>query len=426
MLGTLLERGWAITDEPTEAQAIVVNTCGFIGSAKQESVDTILEAASLKAENPGLKVVVTGCLTQRYKGQLAKGLPEVDFFVGTDEFSRIGDLLEKNDQRVYAQRTHYLYNEYLPRVNTLGKFSAYVKVAEGCQHNCSFCIIPAIRGKLRSRPVTSVVAVVERLVETGVKEVNLIAQDLAAYGRDVSGVSSPDLLQLLRSLAAIDGLQWIRCLYVYPENISDEFLEFFANEPKLVKYLDIPVQHGSDRILKLMNRAVTADQLKEVFAKLRNRIPDMSLRTSVMVGFPDETEEDFLQLKSLIQSVRFDHLGCFKYSQEEGTVAGRMPNQIDDATKDRRYAEIMEMQRDISADRLASYVGRVVPVLVEGLSPETDLLYQGRLSTQAPEVDGVVYINDGPVKPGQIQYVEISESHDYDLVGAVVAHDVVH
>lgn len=419
MLGTMLGQGWKATQDPADADAIVVNTCGFIAAAKEESIDTILAATEYKQEKPHLKVIVTGCLTQRYKTQLAKGLPEVDFFIGTDEFTRIGELLTNPPERgaTFAKRTHYLYNEEMPRVNTLAKHSAYVKVAEGCQHNCSFCIIPAIRGRLRSRPVTSVVREVEQLVAQGVKEINLIAQDLAAYGRDLD---QTDLFALLKALVAIDGLAWIRCLYMYPENISDEFLEFFATQPKIVKYLDVPVQHASDRLLARMNRKVTKAELREIFGRVRARVPEVAIRTSVMVGFPGETEADFEELKEFVREMRFRHLGCFTYSQEEGTVAGRMPDQVDDETKQRRQREIMEIQRQVSRENLTDFVGKVVPVLVEGPSEEIDLLWQGRLTTQAPEVDGLVYINDGPVKAGQIQLVEISETHDYDLVGAVI------
>ncbi len=419
MLGTMMGEGWKMTEVPEEADAIIVNTCGFIGSAKEESIDTVLSAAELKKENPDMKLVVTGCLTQRYKSQLAKGLPEVDLFIGTDQFTEIGKLLGEFKERgeVHAKRTHYLYNEEMPRVNTLAKHSAYVKVAEGCQHNCSFCIIPAIRGKLRSRPVSSVVNEVTNLAKDGVIEVNLIAQDLAAYGRETG---EADLLTLLKALVAIEGIERIRCLYVYPENISDEFLEFFANEPKIVKYLDIPTQHASDAVLKRMNRELSNEELVSVLNKVRNMVPDISIRTSIMVGFPGETEEEYSELKDLVISQKFAHLGCFKYSQEEGTVAGRMEDQIDDETKDRRYNEIMEIQRDVSSEHMESYVGQKLQVLVEGPSEETDLLWQGRLSTQAPEVDGVVYINDGPVKAGVIQTVLITEAHDYDLVGHVV------
>lgn len=420
MLGTLLGTGWRHAPEPELADVIIVNTCGFIASAKEESIDHILQAAELKKEKPDLKLVVAGCLTQRYKSQLVKGLPEVDLFVGTDEFSKIAKFLEEPqaETKLHAKRTHYLYNETLPRVNTLSQESAYVKVAEGCEHNCAFCIIPAIRGRLRSRPVASVCKEVEQLVASGVVEVNLIAQDLAAYGRDIK--DGPDLLDLLKALCKIEGLKWLRLLYVYPENISDEFLEFFASEPKIVKYLDIPVQHASSRLLTLMNRGVSKEQLIACFKRLRDAVPQMTIRTSVMVGFPSETEADFQELCDFIKAVEFDHLGCFTYSQEEGTVAARMPDQIEETVKKDRYERLMIIQREISKNRLRAFLGKTLPVLVKGPSEDHELVWEGRLSTQAPSIDGVVYLNDGPVKRSHIQMVRITETHDYDLVGEVI------
>jgi ribosomal protein S12 methylthiotransferase len=419
MIGTLLRDGWKSVDDPETADAVVVNTCGFIASAKEESIDTILSMAEIKKSKPDMKLIVAGCLTQRYKTQLAKGLPEVDLFIGTDEFSRIGELIHSEEKvgAIHAKRTNYLYNEDMPRVNTLAAFSAYVKVAEGCQHNCAFCIIPAIRGRLRSRPVHSVVKEVMNLVESGVQEINLIAQDLAAYGRETG---ETNLLELLRALVKIDGLRWIRLLYVYPENISDEFLDFFATEEKIVKYLDIPVQHGSNAVLKRMNRDVTREQIIDTVSKLRARVPSVAIRTSVMVGYPGETEEEFNDLKSLVAELRFEHLGCFSYSQEEGTVAGRMSDQIDEELKQFRLAQIMEAQKEISREKLRRFVGARIPVLVGGPSEESELVWQGRMSVQAPEVDGLVYLNDGPVKAGQIQMVEITDSYEYDLVGRVL------
>lgn len=423
MVGTLHLNGFSSVDDPKLADVIVVNTCGFIESAKEESIDTILEMAEIKKSKPQTRLIVAGCLTQRYKGQLAKGLPEVDLFLGTDEFSKISEYLDELDlgsskDRVKAKRTNYLYNEDMPRVNTLAKHSAYVKVAEGCQHNCAFCIIPAIRGKLRSRSIESVVKEVFQLVDSGVKEVNLIAQDLAAFGRD--RVDQTDLIQLLKALVKVEGLDWIRLLYVYPENISDQLLEVFATEPKIVKYLDIPVQHGSDAVLKRMNRDVTADQIRTTIATLRRRVPSVAIRTSVMVGFPGETEEEFLELKAFVQEMKFEHLGCFTYSQEEGTVAGRMANQIADDVKKDRQEQIMIVQKEISRSKLKRFVGKRMSVLVSGPSEESELLWQGRLDIQAPEVDGLVYLNDGPLKKGQIQFVEITDSFEYDLVGRVV------
>ncbi len=419
MLGSMLADQWTVTDDADEADAVIINTCGFIEAAKEESVQTILEAAEIKKNNPNMKLIVAGCLTQRYKNQLVSGLPEVDLFIGTDEFPQIANFLTEDlpQGTVKAKRTHYLYDGSLPKKNTLSSSSAYVKVAEGCQHNCAFCIIPAIRGKLRSRPVPNVVKEVETLASQGVKEINLIAQDLAAYGRDWG---ESDLLPLLRQLVEIEGIEWIRLLYVYPENISEDFIEFFAQHPKICKYLDIPVQHASDDLLKSMNRGVTREDLRRTFARLRERVPGIAIRTSVMVGFPGETEEQFQDLKDFVDEQAFEHLGCFTYSQEEGTVAGRMPNQVEDEVKTRRQGEIMELQKEISRDHLQDFVGQILPVLVKGLSEESELLAEGRLSIQAPEVDGVVYINEGQFKPGTIQLVEITDAHDYDLVGRIV------
>lgn len=425
MLGAMLKKGWAITDMPEEADAVVVNTCGFIQSAKEESIDTILQAAELKKDKPDMKLVVTGCLTQRYKTQLSKGMPEVDFFVGTDEFPRITEFLANPPQRgsVIAKRTNYLYSGELPKKNTLTKTSAYVKVAEGCQHNCAFCIIPAIRGRLRSRPIENVVKEVETLARDGVLEINLIAQDLAAYGRDFADYDQQNLLTLLKALVKIEGIQWIRPLYVYPENISDEFIEFFASEPKLVKYIDIPVQHASDAVLMRMNRDVTKAELRRRIQELRQRVPGIAIRTSVMVGFPGETAEEFAELRAFVEEMRFDHLGCFSYSQEEGTVAGRMPDQIDEAVKTARLDEVMKLQQEISRELQEAKLGQKFPVLVIGQSQETELLFEGRLMTQAPEVDGVVYVNDGDIKPGTIQLVEITDAFEYDLVGRIASFD---
>lgn len=419
MLGTLMAQNWTVTDEAHNADAVIINTCGFIGPAKEESVQTILEASHLKRDNPNVKVVVAGCLTQRYKNKLVEGLPEVDLFVGTDEFPKIGEFLSADlpQGTMRAKRTHYLYDGGLPKQNTLSPWSAYVKVAEGCQHNCSFCIIPAIRGELRSRPIPNIVKEVENLAKDGVKEINLIAQDLAAYGRDWG---SSDLLELLREVVKVDGIRWVRLLYVYPENISDELVSFLAENDKIVKYLDIPVQHASNTLLKAMNRDVSREEIRKTISKLRTAIPNIAIRTSVMVGFPGETEADFNELKSFVKEQKFDHLGCFSYSQEEGTVAGRMENQVDEDIKSMRQAEIMEIQKQISGENLKRYIGTTQDVLVLGPSEETELLMEARLANQAPEVDGIVYINDGELEVGQIQRALITESHDYDLVAEVV------
>lgn len=427
MLGTLLEKGWAITEDPEKAAVIIVNTCCFIEPAKQESVDHILEAASYKEKNPELKLVVSGCLSQRYQNDLATELPEVDLFVGTDEFPRIAELVEKlysrtqdgSLEKVHIARSRYLYDGTLPRLNTLGKGSAYVKVAEGCQHSCSFCVIPAIRGPLRSRTIESAVREAKGLAKQGVVEINLIAQDITAFGRDRKNKNGETLANLIRSLAGVEGLQWIRLLYAYPEFIDDEFLNLLQNENKLVKYLDVPVQHASDKILKMMNRKITRRELTTIFRDLRSAVPDIALRTSVMVGFPGETEADFDALEDFVAETGFDHLGCFTYSREEGTRAAKLPGQITEKVKRSRQAKIMKLQQKISRKLLKRYVGQVMPVLVEGPHEESPLLWRGRLPTQAPEVDGCVIINEGRAPVGTIRPVKITEVHDYDLVGTI-------
>jgi ribosomal protein S12 methylthiotransferase len=419
MLGSLLKRGWKIVDQGAGADAVIVNTCGFIGPAKEESIDNILECAELKKTNPDMKLVVTGCLTQRYKRQLVTGLPEVDFFVGVDEFPRLPDLLESDIKKgtVFAQRTNYLYDGDLPKLNTLSPYSAYVKVAEGCQHNCAFCIIPAIRGKLRSRPIAGVLSEVRQLASQGVKEINLIAQDLAAYGRDLG---SDNLIELLETLETVEGIEWIRLLYVYPENITDKFLEFFSRSKKIVKYLDVPMQHGSDAVLERMNRNVKRSQLLESVAKLRKEVPGVAIRTSVMVGFPGETDEEFEQLLSFVEQAEFDHLGCFSYSQEDGTVAGRMQNQIDEGTKISRLDRVMLLQQNISKRRMESYKDQIVEVLVLGASGESKHLIEARMANQAPEVDGVVYINKGAYEVGEIQRACITKTMEYDAIATIL------
>ena len=418
MLGSLMIEGWAHIDTPEEADVIIVNTCGFIQSAKEESIDTILRCAAYKDQNPDLRLVVTGCLTQRYKSRLVQGLPEVDLFIGTDEFSRIAELLEAPPakEKLFAKRTHYLYNEELPRVNTLTPHSAYVKIAEGCQHNCAFCSIPSIRGRLRSRPIDNVVAEVKGLVANGVKEIIIIAQDIAAYGRDHS---RDDLLPLLQALEEVEGLQWLRLLYMYPENISETFLDFFATSKKLVPYLDIPVQHASNTILASMKRCVDRETLTHIPKRVRTRLPALALRTTVMVGFPGETEADFAELLDFVQEMEFDHLGCFAYSQEEGTVAGRMENQIDEDVKKDRLHRLMALQQGISERVLQRrYADQRCDVLLEKWDPSSKT-WQGRLSTQAPQIDGIVDVHGAPATAvvGTIGKIQITGCSTYDLQG---------
>ena len=411
MMGQLLERGWRFTAAAEQADAVVINTCGFIDSAVRESIDRIIEVGAQKSGHQ--KLVVAGCLTQRYKNRLTADLPEVDLFIGTDQFHRIAELLDTPllQGKVHAARNNYIYSADVPRINTLSPFSAYVKVSEGCQHRCAFCIIPAIRGPLRSRAIADIVLEVEQLVAQGVSEIILVAQDLAAFGRDQG---TDDLLALLRALAAVQGLRWVRPLYIYPEYISDAFLEFLASEDKLVKYLDIPVQHASDRILQLMRRDIDRRGLATILQRVRQRVPHVALRTSVMVGFPSETEEDFHLLLDFVAEQEFEHLGCFTYAREQNTAAARMTGQVAAKVKTKRRQEVMTRQQRISQQKLQQRIGTVCDVLIE---KQVQDYYVGRAASQAPEVDGVVYVRGESLQLGNITPVKISAASSYDLIG---------
>ena len=413
MMGKLLERGWSFTDQPQTADAVVVNTCGFVQAAKQESIAKIMEVATYKQQKPELRLVVAGCLAQRYGKKLQAGIPEVDLFVGTDQFPRIAEHLDSpilNASKLNTKRTNYIYTSADPKINTLSPYSAYVKVSEGCQHRCAFCVIPIIRGELRSRTITDISAEAEQLAKQGVSEIILIAQDLAAFGRERQG---SELLPLLRRLVQVEGLRWIRMLYIYPEYINAELLDFIATEDKIVKYLDIPVQHASNRILQRMRRAVNQQDLAKIFAQVRERIPTVALRTSVMVGFPSESDDDFNTLLDFVAEQEFEHLGCFTYSKEENTPAGRMPEQIPEEIKMHRYQRLMDCQAKISQAKLQAQIGTSAKVLVE---KQEDEYYLARLATQAPEVDGIVYVS-GKAKLGAIQKVKITAASSYDLYG---------
>ena len=414
-MGKLLERGWSFSDQPQTADAVVVNTCGFINAAKQESIAKIMEVVGYKQDNPNLRLIVAGCLSQRYGKKLQTGIPEVDLFVGTDQFHKIAEFLDTPmlaTGKLNTQRTNYIYTSADPKINTLSPYSAYVKVSEGCQHRCAFCVIPVIRGQLRSRTIADIGAEAEQLAAQGVSEIILIAQDLAAFGRDRQG---SELVPLLRRLVKVQALRWIRLLYVYPEYINAELLDLLATEDKIVKYLDIPVQHASDRILQRMRRAVSRTDLERIFAQIRERIPSVALRTSVMVGFPSESEEDFNMLLDFVAAQEFEHLGCFTYSKEEHTPAGRMQAQVPAKVKMQRYRRLMACQAKISQAKLQAQVGTVAEVLVE---KQTAKYYLARLATQAPEVDGIVYVS-GQAKLGTIQKVKITAASSYDLCGEI-------
>ena len=419
MLGTLARAGYSLVREPSEAQVIVVNTCAFIGPAKQESIDTILELAEQKKAGRCETLVVTGCLPQRYAPELARQLPEVDHFVGTSAYAQIADLLaaEATPRQVIPD-PEYIHDSQTPRINSLPRFTAYVKISEGCDNACAFCIIPKLRGAQRSRPINDIVAEAELLASRGALELNLVAQDSTAYGYDLPG--RPKLHELLRALCKLE-VRWIRLHYAYPRVFADELIDTIADEEKIAKYVDMPVQHASDKLLLSMRRGRDSRFLVELLAKLRERIAGVTLRTSLIVGLPGETAVDFELLKDFVRQQRFEHLGCFEYSDEEGTAAFSMPGKTPKRTIARRWREIMAIQRRINREQHRAMVGRHLEVLVEGASEESEHLLVGRHQGQAPEIDGQVYINEGLAYPGDLVTVEVTEAHDYDLVGQITA-----
>jgi ribosomal protein S12 methylthiotransferase len=430
MMGTLRAEGYEITTDASEADTIVVNTCGFIDAAKKESVEAILEAARLKSEGNCQRLVVAGCLVERYRDELRAEMPEVDAFIGT---SQVADITKAADPRVNArqlpvlplgnQTATYLYDESTPRLLATPGHYAYVKIAEGCDRPCAFCFIPQMRGHFRSRRFGSVVAEARALAERGVKELILVAQDSSRYGEDLGERDA--LAHLLRELSRLDGVEWVRVMYTYPTHISDAFLDVLAEEPKAVKYLDMPLQHASQRVLKLMKRGGNRESLERLIERVRARVPGIAVRTTFITGFPGETEEDFAELVEFVRNVEFDRVGVFAYSDEEGTPAYDLPDKVDRRTAERRRARLMKEQARVSLRKNGARVGQTVRVLFEGASEETDLLWQGRMETQAPDIDGCVLINDAPEegeapRPGDFVNVEITDAQEHDLVGRIV------
>ncbi|MDY0190218.1 MAG: 30S ribosomal protein S12 methylthiotransferase RimO [Desulfuromonas sp.] len=422
LLGHLVPERFEITANKAEAEIMIINTCAFISDAQEESVDTILEAASLKEDGACEMLIVCGCLPQRYQHELALELPEVDLFMGTSDAERIVALIDQwYSQRHQLQAVSTpcgLYDHSTPRLQATPFYTAYVKIAEGCSNCCSYCIIPQLRGKLRSRSIASIVAEVRELVAHGVKEINLIAQDITAFGHDRADGST--LEQLLRELVKLEDLHWLRLLYAYPDGVSDELIELIATEEKICNYLDLPLQHIADGILTQMNRRIDGAALRDLIQRIRQRIPEITLRTSFIVGFPGETAQQFNTLLEFVSAGYFDHVGVFTYSQEVGTKAATMPQQVDEQVKQERQQQLMLAQQQIATDRQQQQVGQIMDVLVEGYSAETELLLQGRSRGQAADVDGIVYISAGQANVGDIVAVEISETAGYDLVGEII------
>lgn len=424
MLGLLNQSGYEITDNPAEAEVLIVNTCSFIDSAKEESISVILQMCDYKKHGNCRCLVVAGCLGQRYRGELLDELPEVDAILGTGAWGRIIEAIEAVEaggRVMFIDNMTSIYDEKSPRIRTTPDYSAYIKVAEGCSNCCSFCVIPRVRGGYRSRPLDSVVAEAKDLVARGVKEINLIAQDTTSYGRDRTGQS--ELPALLRKLAAIEGDFWIRLLYCYPNYFTDELIELIASEPKICKYVDLPLQHAHDDVLKAMNRRDSRKDIETLLRKIRKAIPGVAIRTSFIVGFPGETQEQFDSLRDFVIQQRFDHVGVFSYSQEDDTVAGAMAGQINEDTRQERYHELMAVQSQISESINQEKEGAVFDVLIEGRVEDESTLF-GRSYREAPDVDGRVYIEgaakgDDPVA-GLMVKAKIIQGFAYDLVAEPV------
>ncbi len=436
MLGLLEKERYSITDTAENAEVIIVNTCSFIQASKEESIETILEMAQLKQSAKCKVLVASGCLSQRYSKDLEKEMPEVDLFIGTGQYHRITELLAEHGKalelgaslpkRSYIDQPAFIHTETDPRIHTGPRYSAYLKLSEGCNRRCAFCIIPTLRGNVRSRTVASLITEARQMASQGVRELNLVAQDLTEYGMEWK--YKENLETLLPELCKVEGIDWIRLHYIYPDQFSDELVAIIANQPKIVKYLDMPIQHTNDRVLKSMNRRLTKAKLFDLVAKLRDQIPGIVFRTSIIVGFPGETEEEFQELCQDLETLNLDHVGVFRYSKEEGTKAATMPGQLHPATKRRRAKTLIDLLQRQSLENHQKYIGKTVTVLVEGPSEDTDLLIQGRMTTQAQEIDGHVLINDlgmladsEELAPGDLIEVEITEALPHDLLGRAIS-----
>ncbi len=421
MLGLLSKDIYGIAEYPEEAEIIIINTCGFIESAKEESIMTITDFMTLKQEAKCEIFIVAGCLVERYADELKSELPEVDIFIGTTKFPLIVKAIEEyesgHDPIVNIGDIDILIPENLPRVKTTPSYTAYLKISEGCDNNCTYCIIPQLRGKYRSRHFEDIIVEAKKLVESGAKELIIIAQDTIRYGKDLYGKNR--LAELLTEICKLDDLQWVRVMYAYPDEIDTELIETFAREEKLLNYIDMPIQHGSNSVLKRMNRRTSQEQIRSVVEEFRALVPDMMIRTTLIVGFPGETDEEYQDLYNFIEEIKFGRLGVFAYSKQDGTPAGRMKDQIDEDVKLERQAGILELQQGISLNNNGFYMGKTIEVLVEEKIADEDV-YMGRARFDAPEIDGQVYINTKKMlQLGDIVSVEINDFMEYDLIGGL-------
>ena len=419
MLGILNDNGIELTPFASEADILIVNTCSFIKSAKEESITTVLNMAEYKTEGQCKSLIIAGCLGQRYKQELLDEIPEADAIIGTGAWHRIMEAVKETLQGnrvVLAGESEMIYDERTPRITTTPEYSAYVKIAEGCDNRCTYCAIPMIRGKYRSRTIEDIKAEVQRLAERGVKEINLIAQDSTNYGHDLYG--QPSLARLLRELVKLEKLKWVRILYCYPKYFTDELIDLMAQEEKICKYVDLPLQHADNAVLKRMNRADTRESVEVLLAKIRQRIPEVTVRSTFIVGFPGETAEQYQALRDFLEQQRFDKVGVFTYSREEDTPAYDLPEQVPEEIMQERYHDLMSLQCKISEELNCSLEGKILEVLIEGRDTEQEAVTYGRSYREAPEVDGQIYVeNDSDSQPGDMIRVKIVQGFTYDVVG---------
>lgn len=423
MLGVAMDRGYLHVDDPEDADVIVVNTCGFIDPAKKESVDTILEMADFRADGRCDKLVVAGCLSQRHPDEMARELPEVDHFLGSSDMLKLGDVLRGGAERVLVgQPADWVIAAENPRAVSSRPGSAYLKIAEGCNRKCAFCVIPSLRGKQRSRSIDDVVREAERLVASGVKELNLISQDTVSYGRDTK---QGGLAQLVERVADVEGVHWVRLFYLYPEKLDDALVDLLADHPRVLPYVDMPLQHAADGMLRRMRRGHGGQRLYDLVERLRGRVTDLTFRTAFIVGHPGETDAEFEELLEFVSWARFDRVGVFRYSDEEGSHAAELEGKVDEQTAETRYHQLMEMARQIASENNAQLVDRELEVIVEGQSDEHDLVLMGRHRGQAPSIDGQVYLSGTeylerqPVA-GDMVKVRVNQSSDYDIAGEII------
>jgi len=423
MLGLAREKGFQHVDDAADAEVIVVNTCGFIGEAKKESIDAIFEMAHYKEAGACKRLVVSGCLSQRHPDELASEMPEVDHFLGSSDMLKLAEVLDGGAERMLVgSPADWVIRASDPRTLSTPGGSAYVKIAEGCNRTCSFCVIPEMRGVQRSRPVRDVVAEVTRLAEAGVREINLISQDTIAYGRDLKSGDGPrpDLAELTAAVAEVPGLHWVRLFYLYPEAMSDALVDLLANHPRVVPYVDMPLQHAADAMLRRMRRGHGGDRLRRVVSQLKERIPKLTFRTAFIVGHPGETDEEFEELCAFVRWAEFDRVGVFRYSDEESCKSYNLEGKVPARVAERRYRRLMSLQRKIAHDKNQNLIGQELEVLVEGTSDEHEFVMMGRHAGQAPEIDGQVYLSGGEAHAGEIRRVEITQASDYDLVGELI------